>query len=373
MNRNTKKVLGLSMPVHVILTIITYGLWLIVYFLCKSKMVKGKERETKIENDNEIISISEELKESKELIQQNTYIKHFQIKTVDITSSFCDKTVMDYVVLDLETTGLNSYIDEITEVCILKFQKGQLTDKYCTLVKPKYSIPSHITEITGINDEMVQDKKDIQEYIKEMIDFIGDNIIIGYNVTFDLDFLKKAYRDSEIFTKDIELKYIDILQIAKERINDCENYKLSTLKEYYNISNQSHRAEADCLTTNEIFKILNAEILQELEFKVLEQQNRLNNLKSDEKNFIEYIKSKVKGYYEDEYKLDINIKSNYYIEFFLDKKYLGKVKLRGRNYKITFNTKNQEYELDNISYDEACKHSEKWFKNIKPKVKIRDN
>ena len=99
--------------------------------------------------------------------------------------------VKDYVVFDLETTGLDPKSSEIIEIGALKYINDELVDEFSVLIKPKDDIPSEITNITGIDDEMVKDALSIKEILPQFIDFIGNLTLIAHNSSFDLSFIEE--------------------------------------------------------------------------------------------------------------------------------------------------------------------------------------
>ena len=98
----------------------------------------------------------------------------------------------DYVVIDIETTGLNPVKDHIIEISALRYRANRKVDEFVTLVAPGVIIPDFITRLTGITDDMLQKAPNVAEAAGAFMDYIGDDIIVGYNVTFDLAFLNEA-------------------------------------------------------------------------------------------------------------------------------------------------------------------------------------
>ena len=161
--------------------------------------------------------------------------------------------VDNYVVLDFETTGLNTNNNHIIEVALLKYENDILVDELVTLIDPCIAIPPYITSLTGIDDEMVYNMPKIEDIIQQMVDFIGNNIILGHNITFDLRFLVANMKRYIYDDKQYIFKYIDTLQLARKYLNYLPNHRLETLKNYYGIQEISHRAKQDCLTTQNIY------------------------------------------------------------------------------------------------------------------------
>ena len=80
----------------------------------------------------------------------------------------------DYVVVDIETTGLSPQYDEIIEIAAIKYKFGEKADVFSTLVKPEYKINEYITELTGITNEMVETAPKISDCITDFKEFIGN-------------------------------------------------------------------------------------------------------------------------------------------------------------------------------------------------------
>ncbi len=157
-----------------------------------------------------------------------------------------------YVVLDIETTGLNPEEHEIIEICAFLVEKERITKHFHRLINPGYLIPRRITEITGITNAMLAGQPSMREVIYELDDFIKDYIIIGHNIRFDLSFLNRAY--NVYLHKKLSSPSICTLELAKKLIPYLKSYKLSALADYFNIRYEKvHRAKDDVLLTYNIF------------------------------------------------------------------------------------------------------------------------
>lgn len=158
-------------------------------------------------------------------------------------------TLADYVVLDLETTGLSYEKDEIIEVGLIKVRNHQIADQYEQLINPRKVISQTITNLTGITQAMVADAPVIDEVKDDIRVFIGDDAILGHNVSFDISFLKCIY---DHFDND----YLDTLQYSRRAFYGIENFQLSTLVETFHLFNNKHRALADCHATKELYDLI---------------------------------------------------------------------------------------------------------------------
>ncbi len=152
-----------------------------------------------------------------------------------------------YIVVDIETTGLNPDFDKIIEIGAIKVENNQIVDKFSRLIDPEIKIPHLITEITGIDDSMIAGQDIINNVIPSFVEFCKDFPIMGHNLPFDYSFLKiNAYRLGYEYEKD----GIDTLRIARIFLTDLESRSLENLCKYYGIVNaKAHRAYEDAYAT----------------------------------------------------------------------------------------------------------------------------
>ena len=99
----------------------------------------------------------------------------------------------NYVVFDLETTGISAVKDDIIEISALKVKNHEQVETFSRLVNPRRPIPAGATKVNGITDEMVQSEPGLEFILPEFLDFIDGEILIGHNIqSFDLLFLNRA-------------------------------------------------------------------------------------------------------------------------------------------------------------------------------------
>lgn len=171
----------------------------------------------------------------------------------------------DYTVIDLEMTGLSVKEDRITEIGAVRVRNGQIADTYGMLVNPHRPIPQRVTEITGITDAMVEDAMEPDEAIGGLIDFIGEDVIVGQNVIFDYSFLKQWAVNRK---RPLELKALDTLKLARKLLPQEQPKNLEALCSYYQIRREhGHRALDDAIQTQRLFEILMNEIAKRPELK----------------------------------------------------------------------------------------------------------
>lgn len=96
---------------------------------------------------------------------------------------------LTYTVLDIETTGLKPQDNGITEICCLRVAGGEILDRFSTLVNPGMPIPQFIQNMTGITDAMVRDAPPFGRIIPDLLQFLGDTVLVAHNAPFDLSFL----------------------------------------------------------------------------------------------------------------------------------------------------------------------------------------
>lgn len=177
------------------------------------------------------------------------------------------KYVPDYVVFDLETTGISYADDQIIEISALKVVGGKVVDQFSTLVNPQCPIPYGATRINGITDEMVADAPVIQKALADFLAFIKDDVLVGHNIhSFDLKFI---YRDAhELFGQDVTNDYIDTLYMARSCLPQLAHHKLTDLAAYFQIDTDgAHRALNDCVMNQKCYEAM-AKIQGEMDLPI---------------------------------------------------------------------------------------------------------
>ena len=165
------------------------------------------------------------------------------------------KFVDDYVLVDIETTGLSPTKDEIIEIGAIKVQNNKIIETYNELININRKLPSFITKLTGITDDMIKNGRMPTLVLKEFVDFTQNNIIIGHNVNFDLGFLINKCR--KYLNYNLDNDYIDTMFLARRLVPDSINYKLGTLAKYFNVSYEgAHRGLKDVQITFEVYNNL---------------------------------------------------------------------------------------------------------------------
>lgn len=162
--------------------------------------------------------------------------------------------VPDYVVFDLETTGVSYEKDSIIEISALRACSGIVTDSYSTLIHPKRAIPYGATQVNGITDQMVAEAPLLEQVLPEFLDFIGSEVLVGHNIqSFDLKFIYLAAQ--ELLGRDVPNDYIDTLYMARRCLPQLAHHKLTDLASYFQIDTQgAHRALYDCIMNQKCYE-----------------------------------------------------------------------------------------------------------------------
>lgn len=162
------------------------------------------------------------------------------------------KPVTDYVVLDFETTGLRAGADQIIQIGAIRYFDHWKDEQMDVLINPQRYISPTITRLTGITNEMVEEAPTIDEKLGELIEFIGELPIIAHNASFDMGFLYALQGVNGISIP--EYTVIDTVKIARQKIKDTPNHKLTTLTQYLQLEHDAHNAIGDCLATAAIYQ-----------------------------------------------------------------------------------------------------------------------
>ena len=163
------------------------------------------------------------------------------------------------IYFDLETTGLNQFHDKITDLCFIKESDNS---QYQTLVNPEKNISNFITRLTGISNEMVQDKPTFEQLYPNILTFINDSpetkYLIAHNGDgFDKIILRVHLKKVGVDTSQFDWKCIDTLLLAKKLYPYIFKHNLKNLMTVFNLTvRDAHRAEADTLMLRDLYRHL---------------------------------------------------------------------------------------------------------------------
>lgn len=168
--------------------------------------------------------------------------------------------IPDYVVFDLETTGIHPFSDKVIEISGIKVIGGVVDSEFSTLVNPMMHIPSAATRVNNITDSMVKDSPAFDVVLKDFLEFAGDYVLVGHNIQlFDLKFLCRDAKN--YWGKTIGNDYVDTLPLSRKYLPELEHHTLLNLAGYYNIKiKDAHRALGDCRMNQRVYECLREEI-----------------------------------------------------------------------------------------------------------------
>ena len=164
----------------------------------------------------------------------------------------------EFVIFDVETTGLSSVYDTIIEIGAVKMKNGEVIDRFDKFINPHHPLSEQTINLTSITDEMVSAADDEDVVIKQFKDFYGDDPLCGHNVQFDVGFVNAALRRSGY--EEITQPVVDTLEVSRLLHPEQTRHTLDSLAKKYNVVlEHHHRANQDAEATGYLmFKLLDA-------------------------------------------------------------------------------------------------------------------
>ncbi|MEL6141015.1 MAG: exonuclease domain-containing protein, partial [Bacteroidota bacterium] len=158
-----------------------------------------------------------------------------------------------YAIVDIETTGGRANRHRITEIGIVLFDGEKITDTYETLINPEAPIPAGITELTGINQEMVKDAPKFYEVARKIVEMTEGTIFVAHNVRFDYEFIREEFRRlGYTFSR----RKLCTVRLTRKVFPGLPSYSLGNLIRHFGITvNARHRALADASATTELLQL----------------------------------------------------------------------------------------------------------------------
>ncbi len=156
------------------------------------------------------------------------------------------------MVIDVETTGFDVTYAEIIDVGAVRVEGGVVTETFSTLVDPGFFIPDRIKELTGITNAMLVGSPRMAGVLPQLMEFMGDSILVGHNVLQDIKFIDKYTRVymGEKFRK----PYICTLQLSRRLLPSLGRHTLKDVADYFGIHyTRLHRALEDAKVTAQVF------------------------------------------------------------------------------------------------------------------------
>ena len=158
-----------------------------------------------------------------------------------------------FVVFDLETTGAKAPPCRVIEIGAYKVRNSKIESEFHSLVNPEAPIPAFITALTGISDEMVNEAPLFVGIAPELLEFIGDSVLVAHNAAFDMGFLNhevgRIYESYRMWNPSL-----CTVQLSRGLLPQIENHKLKTVAAHFSVELiNHHRAGPDAKATAEIF------------------------------------------------------------------------------------------------------------------------
>lgn len=169
------------------------------------------------------------------------------------TTNWIRDPAQPYVVVDIETTGGNNSYNRITEIGMVKLVAGQEVDRFQTLLNPQRRIPSNITRLTGISDDMVADAPLFAEVAGHIASFTQDAVFVAHNVNFDYGFIKQEFARLE---QSFRRPKMCTVREMRRTYPGLPSYSLANLTKHFHIEmERHHRALSDAVAAAELLKL----------------------------------------------------------------------------------------------------------------------
>ena len=159
-----------------------------------------------------------------------------------------------YVVLDLETTGLNCYYDRIIQFGGVKVEHGMVVDSLSVYINPERPLPKKIVQVTGITDSELADKPTIDKAIDRILAFLGDSILVTHNADFDFSFLQQTLL--RLGRPLLKNPVIDTLSLSRYLFPESKRHSLGSLCRNMEVAydeDEAHRADYDARVLNDVW------------------------------------------------------------------------------------------------------------------------
>ena len=159
-----------------------------------------------------------------------------------------------YAIIDIETTGQSYSNGKITEIAIFIHDGFRITDSFTSLINPECYIPGFITNLTGIDNEMVKNAPKFYEIARKIVEITQDKVFVAHNVSFDYKFIQEEFRR---LGYDYQRKTLCTVRMGRKFIPGHRSYSLGKLCGELDISiNGRHRAAGDALATVKLFELI---------------------------------------------------------------------------------------------------------------------
>ena len=161
---------------------------------------------------------------------------------------------MNFVIVDVETTGGSPKNSKITELAMYKYDGEKIIDEFVTLINPEQQIPEFIVRLTGITDAMVENAPRFYEIAKKVLEFTEDCIFVAHNVAFDYGMFRHEFKSLGF---DFRLPHLCTVRASRYVIPGHASYSLGKLSRALEIAIVGrHRAGGDALATTKLFDLI---------------------------------------------------------------------------------------------------------------------
>ena len=182
----------------------------------------------------------------------------------------------EFVVFDTETTGFNAATeDQMIEIGAVKLKDGVIVDRFDEFINPNRKLPSKITELTAITDDMLKDARNEKDVVKDFVKWFGDDPLVAHNAKFDVSFLEIAMKRNKL--GELKNMVLDTLELSRTLDQGFARHSLSALVKRYDVDfdeESHHRADYDAEGTALVF----AKMIKKLDNQHIERTSDLSKL-----------------------------------------------------------------------------------------------
>ena len=195
--------------------------------------------------------------EIKNTLPQNNNNFNFYIKSifgVFFNCIFTENSKDLYAIIDIETTGQSAANGKVTEIAIFIHNGFEITDSFSSLINPECYISGFITNLTGIDNEMVKSAPKFYEVARRIVEMTQDKIFVAHNVSFDYKFIQEEFKR---LGYDYQRKTMCTVRMGRKFLPGYKSYSLGKICDELGISiKDRHRAAGDALATTKLFEII---------------------------------------------------------------------------------------------------------------------
>lgn len=187
----------------------------------------------------------------------------------------------EFIVFDVETTGLNPQKERLTEIGAVLLKDGEIIDRFQTFVNPNRPIPPKISKLTGIFDDMVSNAPEEEEALNAFLTFSNGRVLVAHNAGFDISFLQATAQRCQI---PFSSTYIDTLPIARTLYPQLKNHKLDTVTKHLQLEDfNHHRAIDDATILAKMFAKMTSDLTEQFQITSIDKINQYMHNSKDSK------------------------------------------------------------------------------------------